>query len=125
MMYFGTRRFKKKRFTISKKSQNVKVNFQVMVLVASETGHVYTFSTPKFKPILNSQQGRKLIRTCLSDETRNDDEDDINIDEVKVDQLEEINQSDENADYGDNDENDVRYVLNIFLMVYSVCEEKT
>ena len=91
-----------------------------MVLVASETGHVYTFSTPKFKPILNSQQGRKLIRTCLSDETRNDDEDDINIDEVKVDQLEEINQSDENADYGDNDENDARYVLIFFLIVYSV-----
>jgi len=80
---------------------------QVMVLVASETGHVYTYSTPKFKPILNSQQGRKLIRTCLSDETRNVDEDDINIDEVKVDQLEEINQSDENADYGENDDNDV------------------
>ena len=89
-----------------------------MVLVASETGHVYTFSTPKFKPILNSQQGRKLIRTCLSDETRNDDEDDINIDEVKVDQLEEINQSDENADYGDNDENDVR--LGFLFMTSSV-----
>lgn len=92
---------------------------QVMVLVASETGHVYTYSTPKFKPILNSQQGRKLIRTCLSDETRNVDEDDINIDEVKVDQLEEIrDQSDENADYGDNDDNDVvRWVFileNIF-----------
>ena len=109
---FGTAIFLTKRFTISKKYENF--NFQVMVLVASETGHVYTFSTPKFKPILNSQQGRKLIRTCLSDETRNDDEDDINIDEVKVDQLEEINQSDENADYGDNDENDVRYVLNFF-----------
>jgi len=80
---------------------------QVMVLVASETGHVYTYSTPKFKPILNSQQGRKLIRTCLSDEGRNVDEDDINIDEVKVDQLEEINASDENAEYGENDDNDV------------------
>lgn len=79
-----------------------------MVLVASETGHVYTYSTPKFKPILNSQQGRKLIRTCLSDEGRNVDEDDINIDEVKVDQLEEINASDENAEYGENDDNDVR-----------------
>ena len=102
-----------------------KVKFQVMVLVASETGHVYTFSTPKFKPILNSQQGRKLIRTCLSDETRNDDEDDINIDEVKVDQLEEINQSDENADYGDNDENDVRFgfLLMTSYLVYTAIAE--
>ena len=39
-----------------------------MVLVASETGHVYTFSTEKFQPILNSKPGRKLIQTCLSDE---------------------------------------------------------
>lgn len=69
---------------------------QVMVLVASETGHVYTYSTEKFKPLLNSQQGRKLIRTCLSDKSRSgQDEEDINIDEVKVDQLD----SDENMDF--------------------------
>ena len=40
-----------------------------MVLVASETGHVYTFSTEKFRPILNSKPGRKLIQTCLANET--------------------------------------------------------
>ena len=36
-----------------------------MVLVASETGHIYTHATPKFQPMLNSKQGRKLIKTCL------------------------------------------------------------
>ena len=40
-----------------------------MVLVASETGHVYTFSTEKFRPILNSKPGRKLIQTCLANES--------------------------------------------------------
>jgi len=45
---------------------------QVMVLVASETGHVYTFSTQKFQPILNSKPGRKLIQTCLANESVDD-----------------------------------------------------
>ena len=62
---------------------------KVMVLVASETGHVYTYSTDKFKPLLNSQQGRKLIRTCLADKSRNDGGEDINIDEVKVNELDD------------------------------------
>ena len=81
--------------------------FKVMVLVASETGHVYTYSTEKFKPLLNSQQGRKLIRTCLSDKSRSgQDEEDINIDEVKVDQLD----SDENMDFEhEQGDVDVRY----------------
>jgi len=39
-----------------------------MVLVASETGHVYTFATPKFQPLLNSKPGRKLIQTCLAND---------------------------------------------------------
>ena len=37
-----------------------------MVLVASETGHVYTYATKKFQPVLNSTPGRKLIQTCLA-----------------------------------------------------------
>ena len=84
-----------------------KSEFKVMVLVASETGHVYTYSTEKFKPLLNSQQGRKLIRTCLSDKSRSgQDEEDINIDEVKVDQLD----SDENMDFEhEQGDVDVRY----------------
>ena len=69
-----------------------------MVLVASETGHVYTYSTDKFKPLLNSQQGRKLIRTCLADKSRNDSGEDINIDEVKVNELD-----DHDISYDDND----------------------
>ena len=69
-----------------------------MVLVASDTGHVYTYSTDKFKPLLNSQQGRKLIRTCLADKSRNDSGEDINIDEVKVNELD-----DHDISYDDND----------------------
>ena len=46
--------------------QCFKINNQVMVLVASETGHVYTYATKKFQPVLNSTPGRKLIQTCLA-----------------------------------------------------------
>jgi len=90
--------FSKRKAGLMKKSHELATltGSQVMVLVASETGHVYTYSTEKFKPLLNSQQGRKLIRTCLSDKSRSgQDEEDINIDEVKVDQLD----SDENMDF--------------------------
>lgn len=36
-----------------------------MLLVASETGHVYTFATKKLKPMITSDTGKALIKTCL------------------------------------------------------------
>lgn len=39
---------------------------QVMLLVASETGHVYTFATPKLQPMITSERGKALIQTCLN-----------------------------------------------------------
>ena len=39
---------------------------QVMLLVASETGHVYTFATRKLQPIITSDSGKELIQACLS-----------------------------------------------------------
>ena len=42
--------------------------FQILLIVASETGNVYTYSTENFEPILTSQPGRNLIRTCLRTE---------------------------------------------------------
>ena len=39
---------------------------QVMLLVASETGHVYTFATKKLQPMITSETGKNLIRACLS-----------------------------------------------------------
>ena len=38
---------------------------QVMLMVASETGHVYTFATPKLQPMITSEAGKALIQTCL------------------------------------------------------------
>lgn len=39
---------------------------QVMLLVASETGHVYTFATRKLQPMITSETGKALIQTCLN-----------------------------------------------------------
>jgi len=35
----------------------------MMLLVASETGHVYTFATKKLQPIITSEAGKALIQT--------------------------------------------------------------
>ena len=37
-----------------------------MLLVASETGHVYTFATEKLQPMITSEAGKSLIQSCLS-----------------------------------------------------------
>lgn len=37
-----------------------------MLLVASETGHVYTFATRKLQPMVTSEYGKALIQTCLN-----------------------------------------------------------
>ena len=39
---------------------------QVMLLVASETGHVYTFATRKLQPMITSEAGQALSQTCLN-----------------------------------------------------------
>ena len=39
---------------------------QVLLLVASETGHVYTFATPKLQPLITKPEGKNLIQQCLN-----------------------------------------------------------
>ena len=39
---------------------------QVLLLVASETGHVYTFETPKLQPLITKPEGKNLIQACLN-----------------------------------------------------------
>lgn len=35
-------------------------------MVASETGHVYTFATPKLQPLITKAEGKNLIQSCLN-----------------------------------------------------------
>jgi hypothetical protein len=39
---------------------------QVLLLVAAETGHVYTFATDKLQPMISSEAGMEMIQNCLS-----------------------------------------------------------
>lgn len=45
---------------------------QVMLLVASETGHVYTFATPKLQPLITKSEGKALIQACLNSADENE-----------------------------------------------------
>ena len=38
----------------------------MLLLVASETGHVYTFATPKLQPLITKPEGKNLIQACLN-----------------------------------------------------------
>lgn len=39
---------------------------QVLLLVVSETGLVYTFTTPKLQPLVTKAEGKNLIQVCYS-----------------------------------------------------------
>uniref|UniRef100_A0A2K6WAG3 Serum response factor homolog n=1 Tax=Onchocerca volvulus TaxID=6282 RepID=A0A2K6WAG3_ONCVO len=60
--------FSKRKTGIMKKAYELSTltGTQVMLLVASETGHVYTFATKKLRPMICSEAGKTLIRNCLN-----------------------------------------------------------
>ncbi|XP_053604411.1 serum response factor homolog isoform X1 [Plodia interpunctella] len=60
--------FSKRKTGIMKKAYELSTltGTQVMLLVASETGHVYTFATRKLQPMITSDAGKRLIQTCLN-----------------------------------------------------------
>ena len=41
-----------------------------MLLVASETGHVYTFATRKLQPMITSDTGKALIQVVITNESK-------------------------------------------------------
>ncbi|AET38034.1 uncharacterized protein Ecym_2292 [Eremothecium cymbalariae DBVPG len=85
--------FSKRKHGIMKKAYELSVltGTQVLLLVVSETGLVYTFTTPKFQPIVTQPEGKNLIQACLNapeeeeeDEDEEDDDEEIK-DEDKPD----------------------------------------
>ncbi|XP_047739337.1 uncharacterized protein LOC108675030 [Hyalella azteca] len=60
--------FSKRKTGIMKKAYELSTltGTQVMLLVASETGHVYTFATRKLQPMITSEAGKALIQSCLN-----------------------------------------------------------
>ena len=60
--------FSKRKLGIMKKAWELATltGTQVLLLVASETGHVYTFATPKLQPLITKPEGKNLIQACLN-----------------------------------------------------------
>jgi pheromone receptor transcription factor len=44
---------------------------QVLLLVVSETGLVYTFTTPKLQPLVTKPEGKNLIQVSFAAPQRN------------------------------------------------------
>eukprot|EP00127_Corallochytrium_limacisporum_P004718 Clim_evm72s172 gene=Clim_evmTU72s172 len=60
--------FSKRKRGIMKKAYELSTltGTQVLLIVASETGHVYTFATPKLQPLITKNEGKTLIQGCLN-----------------------------------------------------------
>jgi hypothetical protein len=60
--------FSKRKAGIMKKAYELSTltGTQVLLLVASETGHVYTFATPKLQPMITKPEGKDMIQKCLN-----------------------------------------------------------
>eukprot|EP01102_Stenamoeba_stenopodia_P007295 TRINITY_DN2040_c0_g1_i3.p1 TRINITY_DN2040_c0_g1~~TRINITY_DN2040_c0_g1_i3.p1 ORF type:complete len:140 (-),score=16.79 TRINITY_DN2040_c0_g1_i3:129-548(-) len=60
--------FSKRKAGLMKKAYELTTltGTQALLLVASETGHVYTFATPKLQPFVTLPEGKNLIQACLN-----------------------------------------------------------
>eukprot|EP01114_Cavostelium_apophysatum_P011635 TRINITY_DN2598_c0_g1_i2.p1 TRINITY_DN2598_c0_g1~~TRINITY_DN2598_c0_g1_i2.p1 ORF type:complete len:416 (+),score=118.82 TRINITY_DN2598_c0_g1_i2:164-1411(+) len=60
--------FSKRKAGLIKKAYELSTltGTQVLLLVASETGNVYTFATPKLQPLITNPEGKTLIQACLN-----------------------------------------------------------
>lgn len=71
--------FSKRKAGIMKKAFELSVltGTQVLLLVASETGPVYTFTTPRLQPLVTKAEGKDLIQACLiaPEDDAHDDQD--------------------------------------------------
>ena len=98
--------FSKRKTGIMKKAFELSTltGTQVMLLVASETGHVYTYATEKLQPMITSEVCKRLIQKCLS--PSHDDEDTTET-RLRIENFsnEEIF-NDEYDDYEDEDEDE-------------------
>jgi len=60
--------FSKRKTGLIKKAYELSTltGTQVLLLIASETGNVYTFATPKLQPVITHQEGKQLIQKYLN-----------------------------------------------------------
>ena len=87
-----------------------------MLLVASETGHVYTFATEKLKPIITSEAGKTLIQSCLNNGNINSNGSSnglngssLSNEKISIENFDEFDDEDEDDDEEEEEEEDDFY----------------
>src|SRR3989338_3746493 len=65
--------FSKRKAGIMKKAFELSIltGTEVLLLITSETGHIYTFASPKFRNLIKCSHGRDLIQACLNASANN------------------------------------------------------
>nr|AFJ24717.1 serum response factor [Schmidtea mediterranea] len=60
--------FSKRKTGLMKKAYELAelTGAEVLLMIASDTNHVYTYGTTKMKPVFESEQGKLLIEACLN-----------------------------------------------------------
>jgi hypothetical protein len=88
--------FSKRKGGIMKKAYELTTltGTQALLLVASETGHVYTFATPKLQPLITKPEGKNLIQSCLNapDNVEQEEEEVVKTeDSINISHINEMN----------------------------------
>ncbi|CEL01940.1 hypothetical protein BJX62DRAFT_77628 [Aspergillus germanicus] len=91
--------FSKRKAGIMKKAYELSVltGTQVLLLVVSETGLVYTFTTPKLQPLVTKPEGKNLIQACLNAPDPTTNENGVDAPEVPAETPEDVNHANVNA----------------------------
>jgi hypothetical protein len=76
-----------------------------MLLVASETGHVYTFATEKLQPMITSEAGKSLIQSCLSYNQDDGDPNGTSMGDNRI-SIENFSNEEFDDDYDEEDDED-------------------
>lgn len=91
--------FSKRKAGIMKKAYELSVltGTQVLLLVVSETGLVYTFTTPKLQPLVTKPEGKNLIQACLNAPDPTTNENGVDAPDVPAETPEDVSHSNVNA----------------------------
>ncbi|KAL5341507.1 SRF-type transcription factor (DNA-binding and dimerization domain)-domain-containing protein [Aspergillus crustosus] len=91
--------FSKRKAGIMKKAYELSVltGTQVLLLVVSETGLVYTFTTPKLQPLVTKAEGKNLIQACLNAPDTAANENGVDAPEVPAETPEDVSHNNVNA----------------------------
>ncbi|KAL2007564.1 hypothetical protein VTN00DRAFT_9002 [Thermoascus crustaceus] len=90
--------FSKRKAGIMKKAYELSVltGTQVLLLVVSETGLVYTFTTPKLQPLVTKAEGKNLIQACLNAPEPTGNENGVDAPDVPAESPEDVSHNNVN-----------------------------